>query len=275
MPNSQPPVCLTIAGLDPSGGAGIIADIKTFLAFECTPAAAVTAITFQNRDNFFGFDPQSAVTVLRQIEAVLDNSPMLTAKTGMLPTRDIVAAVAALGIERPWRHLVIDPVIWSSSGYELMDQSALDTMVKLLFPLASLVTPNIPEAEKITGMKIRARRDIDRAAALIRSMGAGNVLIKGGHGSTEDGSEASEVRQATDYLFGVGGALTFSGELIPGGARGTGCRLASAIAANLALGKKVDEAVEIAKGYVAQYIRGYSQGADEPVNISDGVNESG
>ncbi len=273
MPNSQPPVCLTIAGLDPSGGAGIIADVNTFLAFDCAAAAAVTSITYQNNDSFFGAEHQQTFTVLRQIEAVLDEAPMLTAKTGMLPTRDIVATVAALGIERPWSYLVIDPVIWSSSRHDLMDQSALDTMVKLLFPLATLVTPNIPEAEKFTGMKIRSARDIERAATLILSMGAKNVLIKGGHLSAEDEDRASESRDATDYLFGIGGALTFSGEFIRGGgARGTGCRLASAIAANLALGKKLDEAVEIAKGYVAHYIRRHSGSADEPVDISDGVN---
>ena len=273
---NQPPVCLTIAGLDPSGGAGIIADIKTFAAFGCFPAAAVTSITFQNSNDFFGSEHQSAFSILRQIEVVLDETPKLTAKTGMLPTRDIVATVAGLGIERPWRYLVIDPVIRSSSGHELMETDALQTMLKLLFPLATLVTPNIPEAEEITGMKIRSVDDIHKAAALIQSMGAQNVLIKGGHGLSaecEVRSAESKPKEAADYLFGVGGALTFNGEFIEGAsARGTGCRLASAIAANLALGKNLDEAVRIAKDYVSRYIHGCSMARDAAVDISDGVN---
>ena len=269
---NQPPVCLTIAGLDPSGGAGIIADIKTFAAFGCFPAAAVTSITFQNSNDFFGSEHQSAFSILRQIEVVLDETPKLTAKTGMLPTRDIVATVAGLGIERPWRYLVIDPVIRSSSGHELMETDALQTMIKLLFPLATLVTPNIPEAEEITGMNIRSVDDIHKAAALIQSMGAQNVLIKGGHCLAGNGAQSSEGRRAIDYLFGVGGSLIFNGDFIEGaGARGTGCRLASAIAANLALGKDLDEAVRIAKDYVARYIHGCSMAGDA-VDISDGVN---
>ena len=271
---SQPPVCLTIAGLDPSGGAGIIADIEAFLAFGCSPAAVITSITFQNSKDFFGAEHQSAFSVLRQIEVALDEAPMLTAKTGMLPTRENVVAVAALGAERPWRYLVIDPVSRSSSGHELMETDALQTMIKLLFPLATLVTPNIPEAENITGVKIRSVDDIHRAAALIQSMGAQNVLIKGGHPLAQAGDKSSNGREATDYLFGVGGSLTFSGDFIRGAsdARGTGCRLASAIAANLALGKDLGEAVKIAKDYVAHYIRMCSGLADAPVDISDRVN---
>src|SRR2546430_181874 len=134
---NESPVCLTIGGLDPSGGAGIIADIQTFRSFECSPAAAATSITFQNGRDFFAAEHQSAFTVLRQIEAVLDEAPRLTAKAGMMPTSEIVATVAALGIERPWKYLVIDPVIESSSGRELIDKDALQTMITLLFPIAS------------------------------------------------------------------------------------------------------------------------------------------
>ena len=259
MSESQPQICLTIAGLDPSGGAGIIADIKTFAAFGCFPAAAVASVTFQNTRGVFGAVHQTSDSVRKQIEPVLDDYAVAAVKTGMLPTREIIETVAAIIEDRKLKNIVVDPVVRSTSGFDLIDDTALAALIEKLFPLADLVTPNIPEAERIAKMKIASPADIERAAAVMRSMGARNVLIKGGHPlSAECGvrNAESDRAKAIDYLY-IGEDLTvFEAEFIETSAtHGTGCTLAAAIAANLALGKSLAEAVKIAKDFVTEAIR--------------------
>ena len=253
------PVCLTIAGLDPSGGAGIIADIRTFSAFGCIAAGAVSSTTFQNTAGVSGAVHQSADSVRSQIESVLDEHEVAAVKTGMLPTREIVEKVAAMIKERQLRNVVVDPVIRSTSGYELIDPNALTAIIEKLFPRADLITPNIPEAEAIAGIEIDSRGKIEKAAGIMRSMGARNVLIKGGHLSevkSEKGKVKSEGRIAKDYLF-VGSELTtFEAKFVETArTRGTGCMLSSAIAANLALGNDLLGSVRIAKEFVTEAIR--------------------
>ena len=174
------PIALTIAGLDPSGGAGIIADIRTFAAFGCFGTAAITSLTFQNTTRVFGAVHQTAATVRAQVTPILEDFKVSCAKTGMLPTREIIAEVARLfRAELPAP--VVDPVMRATSGDDLIDDDAVSCLVSELFPLAQLVTPNIPEAERLTGLSIRDEQTMRMAAHQIRQMGARAVLVKGGH----------------------------------------------------------------------------------------------
>jgi hydroxymethylpyrimidine/phosphomethylpyrimidine kinase len=246
------PVCLSIAGLDPSGGAGIIADIKAFRAFGCFGTAAVTSITFQNTQGVFGAVHQTAESVRGQIRPVLDDMPIAAVKTGMLPTGDVISETARSIAENKLKNIIVDPVVRSTSGFDLIDDRALRSLIDELFPLADLVTPNIPEAERIAGIAIHTESDLADAAAVMRAMGATNILIKGGH----FGEKRGVGRIARDFLF-VGETLHYlDGEYFETTAtHGTGCTLAAAIAANLAIGNDLAEAVLIAKRFVAEAIR--------------------
>jgi hydroxymethylpyrimidine kinase/phosphomethylpyrimidine kinase len=240
-------ICLTIAGLDPSGGAGIIADIKTFSAFGCFAAAAVASLTFQNTTGVFGAAHQSAETLRGQVEPVLQDFDVAAVKTGMLPTREIIGETARLVEEYGLKNFVVDPVVRSTSGFDLIDEEALRALIEKLFPLSDVITPNIPEAERISRITIKDPEDVEKAARIMQSMGARNVLIKGGH---------LEALQAKDFLFAGDKLFTFEAEFIRTTAtHGTGCTLAAAITANLALGKELAEAVGIAKGFVTEAIR--------------------
>lgn len=262
------PICLTIAGLDPSGGAGIIADIKTFSAFGCFSAAAIASVTFQNTTGVFGAVHQMADSVRKQIEAVLDDYDVAAVKTGMLPTREIIETVAAIIAEHGLKNIVVDPVVRSTSGFDLIDDAALTSLIEKLFPLADLVTPNIPEAKRITRMSIESEADINIAARIMQSLGASNVLVKGGHFGAK--MSKSENRTAKDFLFIGSDLTTFEAEFIDTTAtHGTGCTLAAAIAANLALGNDLKEAVKIAKDFVTEAIRTASNigKGNSPINI--------
>jgi hydroxymethylpyrimidine kinase/phosphomethylpyrimidine kinase len=280
--NRKSQICLTIAGLDPSGGAGIVADIKTFSAFGCFATAAITSITFQNTTGVFGAVYQTAETVRGQVEPVISDFEIAALKTGMLPTREIIEEVARLVKENDLKNFVVDPVVRSTSGFDLIDDKALCALIEKLFPLADIITPNIPEAERIAQMKIENAEDIRKAAKIMQSMGAKNVLIKGGHlpisdfgfriSDSEYKSSDSELhyedltvkgqrskvkgQKAIDFLFAGDELFTFSAEFIETTAtHGTGCTFAAAIAANLAKGKSLSEAVEISKRFVTEAIR--------------------
>ncbi len=245
------PVCLTIAGLDPSGGAGVIADIKAFRAFGCFGAAVVTSLTFQNTTGVFGAEHISAENVLRQAEPVFDDYTVAAVKTGMLPSGETVKTVSRLFAERGVTELIVDPVVRSTSGFDLIDDGTLKVLIRELFPLARLVTPNIPEAERITGIKIVDKESMEKAGRSIRSMGAENVLIKGGHAIQTDDDQ-----RAIDTLFANDGVHSFEADLIRTTAtHGTGCTLSAAIAANLALGRSLEEAVDLSKQFVKEAIR--------------------
>jgi hydroxymethylpyrimidine/phosphomethylpyrimidine kinase len=264
-------VCLTIAGLDPSGGAGIIADIKTFSAFGCFAAAAVASITFQNTTGVFGAVHQTGETIRGQVEPILADYEVSAIKTGMLPTREVIEETSRLIGENRLQNLVVDPVVRSTSGFDLIDNSALEALIERLFPLATLVTPNIQEAERITGMRIGTETDIVDAARMMRSMGAANVLIKGGHFE----SETVLKQKASDYLFLGDEMSVITADYIETTAtHGTGCTLAAAIAANLALGKDLRDAAAIAKEFVNLAIRtapGLGRG-HSPINITNWPN---
>jgi hydroxymethylpyrimidine/phosphomethylpyrimidine kinase len=267
--NPKPKICLTIAGLDPSGGAGIIADIKTFSAFGCFATAAVASLTFQNTTGVFGAAAQTAETVRRQVEPILQDYEISALKTGMLPTREIIEEVARIVEEYKLQNFVVDPVVRSTSGFDLIDDEALRALIETLFPLSIIITPNIPEAERITQMRIENADDIKTAARIMQSYGAKNVLIKGGHlpildfgfwildsESGRDQRPKSQSRKAIDFLFTGDNLQTFEADFIETDAtHGTGCTLAAAITANLAKGKTLIEAVETAKKFVTEAIR--------------------
>ena len=261
-------VCLTIAGLDPSGGAGVIADVKTFSVFGCFATAAVTSLTFQNTTGVFGTLDQTAEAVRGQVEPIVNDFDIAALKTGMLPSRAVIEETANLINEFSLKNLVVDPVVRSTSGFDLIDDTALRALIEKLFPLANLVTPNLPEAERITGMKLTDRPSFEVAASAMRSMGAQNVLIKGGH--MVDSRTEGETRVARDFLFLEDEIFVLDAEYIETtSTHGTGCALSAAIAANLALGKSLVEAVQIAKDFVHEGIRSAPQlgHGHAPVNI--------
>jgi hydroxymethylpyrimidine/phosphomethylpyrimidine kinase len=260
IPDSKPPpIALTIAGFDPSGGAGVVADIKTFTAFDCFAVAAVTSLTFQNTMGVFGASHQTAETVRAQVLPVVQDFGVACAKTGMLPTREVIAEVARLFSETRLPAPVVDPVIRSTSGYDLIDDDALSALVKKLMPLARVVTPNIPEAERITGLKIEDEEGMRRAAQLMREMGARAVLVKGGHlkEKVEGGKQKAETAwSALDVLNDEGRVTLFQGEWIETtSTHGTGCTLSAAIAACLGRGLTLEKAIETAKHFVTNAIR--------------------
>lgn len=244
-----------------------MADIKTFSAFGCFAAAAVSSVTFQNTTGVFGTVHQGAASIRGQMEAVLDDLEVAAAKTGMLPTREIIEEVARIVEGRSIGNLVVDPVVRSTSGHDLIDDAALRALTEKLFPLSIVVTPNLQEAERIAGMSIRSRADVKAAAKTLLSTGAANVLMKGGHAVGEDASEGV----ARDYLFAAdGGVQVFEAPFIDTtSTHGTGCTLAAAIAANLALGRTLAESVGAAKDFVTRAIRtskGLGRG-HSPINI--------
>ncbi len=274
-----PKVCLTVAGLDPSGGAGIIADIKTFTAFGCFATAAVTSLTFQNTTGVFGAVHQTAESVRGQIMPVIEDFSVAALKTGMLPTREIIEETARIISENHLINFVVDPVVRSTSGFDLIDDAALQSLIEQLFPLAAIVTPNLPEAERITQMKIETEQDIEKAARIMQNFGAKSVLIKGGHFFDSNLPKVKNtIKIARDFLFVGDDLQVYEAEFIETNAtHGTGCTLAAAITANLALGKTLMEAVETAKKFVTEAIRTAPAlgSGHSPVNSAVSQNRSG
>jgi hydroxymethylpyrimidine/phosphomethylpyrimidine kinase len=239
---------LTIAGSDSGGGAGIQADLKTFHAHGVFGASVLTAITAQNtREVREALDLPPAL-VVAQMEAVLDDLVIAAAKTGMLSSAAIIAAVAGVLSRRRIRYLVVDPVMVSKSGYRLLRDDAVAALTGLLLPLALVVTPNLHEAALLAGIAIESVDDMKRAAERIAALGPAAVVVKGGHAS---------FALATDILL-VDGKLE---ELRPEGPvqersiHGTGCTFSAAITAQLALGAPLPEAVRKAKRYITRAIR--------------------
>ena len=244
------PVVLTIAGLDPSGGAGSVADIKTISSFGCFPVAALTSITFQNTTGVFGAEHQTAETLRRQVVPIIDDLQIAAVKTGMLPTAEIVTEVIRLFRETNLPAPVVDPVMVSTSGHDLIGEEAFQLVKNELLRAARVVTPNIPEAERLSGITISDESAMRRAAEAIKTLGAEAVLIKGGH-------KPSAGREAVDVLLNnLGEFHEFREEFVDvGEVHGSGCTLSAAIASCLSLGMTVEEAVREAKRYVSQSIR--------------------
>lgn len=238
---------MTIAGLDPSAGAGVLADIKAISALGCYGVAAVTSLTYQNTRGVYGAHNPSGEVLRSQIEPLFDDFNIAAVKTGMLPTEDAIKTVVDCLVVRQVPHLVIDPVVRSTSGYDLIDDRALRVLIDNLFPLASIVTPNSVEAERITGIEIKDQESMLRAAELMLALGPRAVLVKGGDMSGET---------VTDLLLNRSGVEVFVGERIKSNnTHGTGCTLSSALASLLALDYELRNAVAIARKYVVSGIR--------------------
>jgi hydroxymethylpyrimidine/phosphomethylpyrimidine kinase len=260
------PVVLTVAGFDPSGGAGVIADLKTIQAFGCRPVAAITSLTFQNSQGVYGSIHQTAASVRAQILPLIEETEIAAVKTGMMPIAEIVSEIARLVRSQKLLPPVVDPVMRSSSGYQLMDDEAIEVLLDELLPVARLITPNTSEAERLSGMRIEDEQSMRAAARKLRDLGARAVLIKGGHlrQKSEVRSQESEEteRAAIDLLDDDGNVTVLRDEWIETpNVRGTGCMLASAIAAGLGQGKSLDEAARTAKEYVNQIIRQFAPGS--------------
>ena len=243
---SPVPRVMTIAGSDSGGGAGIQADLKTFAAMGTYGASVLTAITAQNTVGVSGVHEIPVEMVAAQIEAVLSDIGADAVKTGMLSSSDIIETVARELAHFRVERLVVDLVMVAKSGDRLLREEAVDALRRGLLPLATVVTPNIPEAEALTGMKIESREDARRAAEKIVNMGAKSVVVKGGH----------LAGPPVDLLYDGSEFKEFSATRIETtNTHGTGCTFASATAAGLAKGMGVADAVEEAKEYVTEAIR--------------------
>lgn len=265
---------LTIAGSDSCGGAGIQADIKTMSALGVYASSAITAITVQNTKGVYGIQNVEPEIVKGQIEAVMDDIHPDAIKIGMVNDCDTIRAITETlkKYEDQFQHLVIDPVMVSTSGCRLMQEDALEIFIEELLPLASLLTPNIPEAEILAGRKIQNVDDIRKAASSIIQLGCNNVLIKGGH---------FEGTEKTDYLFenkqneednrqehadDIRETAIYQGATVNTcNTHGTGCTLSSAITSYLARGYNMEEAISSAKAYLSDAIE-----AGKDVKIGEG-----
>jgi hydroxymethylpyrimidine/phosphomethylpyrimidine kinase len=238
---------LSIAGSDSSGGAGIQADLKTFQAHGVYGMTAVTAVTVQNTQKVYDIQEMRPDIVHGQITCLFDDLAIHAVKIGMVASVPLIEAIAAALDREPLPPVVLDPVMISKSGYALLRPEAQEALVRRLFPLAEVVTPNIFEAEKLVGARIRNLAEMQAAAEAIRDLGTAKVVVKGGHlGGPEaidvvyDGSDFRQLAQArcdTPHTHG------------------TGCTFSAAIAANLALGRPFFEAVEGAKAYITGAVR--------------------
>ncbi|NHM32589.1 bifunctional hydroxymethylpyrimidine kinase/phosphomethylpyrimidine kinase [Neobacillus terrae] len=238
---------LTIAGSDSGGGAGIQADLKTFQELGVFGMSALTAVTAQNTLGVQGVYPMSVEAVIQQIDSIGSDLGTDAVKTGMLFSSGIIEAVAGKIKEYGWSNLVVDPVMIAKGGASLLQNEAVNALKKYLLPLAAVVTPNIPEAEVLTGLDISNLEDRKQAAEAIISMGAKNVVIKGGHGEEEE---------AVDLLFdGKEFSYFTSTRLETKNTHGTGCTFAAAITAELAKGTSVKDAVQVAKRFIEAAIR--------------------
>jgi hydroxymethylpyrimidine/phosphomethylpyrimidine kinase len=240
------PKALTIAGSDSGGGAGIQADLKTFSAFRVFGMSVITAVTAQNSLGVQGVENLPPAFVAQQLRSVLEDFGADAAKCGMLSTAGIIEAVAAELTSHRIEKLVVDPVMVAKSGDQLLQPEARAALADRILPLALLVTPNLPEAEVLAGMRVAEPEDMEEAARRIHLMGPRYVLVKGGHLKGD----------ATDLLWNGRDFTRFSTPRIDSqNTHGTGCTFSAAIAAGLARGQALGDAIRSAKAYVTRAIR--------------------
>jgi hydroxymethylpyrimidine/phosphomethylpyrimidine kinase len=245
----QPPVALSIAGSDPSGGAGIQADLKTFSALEVYGAAAISALTAQDTRGVSAVRDLPPDFVVEQVERVLDDLDVRAVKVGMLSRAAVVAAVAELLAERRTPNVVLDPVMVSKSGAALLLPDAVEVLRRRMIPLAAVLTPNLPEAAALLAMEFGAlARDPAEGCRRLLDLGCRAVVLKGGHAGGDD----------SDDLFFDGGEIVrlAAQRLATSNTHGTGCTFSAAVAAFLARGEAPLEACRLAKRYVTAAIEG-------------------
>lgn len=258
---------LTIAGSDCSGGAGIQADLKTMMAHKVYGMSVITALTAQNTTGVYGIMEVSPDFLEKQMDCVFQDIFPDAVKIGMLSGEAIIRTVAKKLQEVKAKHIVVDPVMVSTSGSRLLEESAASALISELIPLAEVITPNIPEAEVLSGMKITSAAQMEEAARKIAGSYSGAVLIKGGH----------QLNDANDFLYMGEKSYWLRGERIENpNTHGTGCTLSSAIASNLAKGMDLYESVRRAKNYISGALRaGLDLGAGSgPMDHSYAVTEN-
>lgn len=237
---------LTIAGSDSSGGAGIQADLKTFSAIGTYGMSVITAITAQNTEGVFDVEELSSRIIKEQIKAVCEDIPPKAIKVGMVSSPEIIKDIVDSLEIYPCEYIVVDPVMISKSGYSLLKPEAKENLIKYLIPKAYILTPNVPEAEEISNMKISNVEDMKKAGRAILNLGPKYVLMKGGHLEGD----------CVDVLIGEDLFEVFKGERINRkNTHGTGCTISSAITSHLALGYDIKEAVRLSKEYITEAIR--------------------
>jgi len=249
--HSAPPILLTISGFDPSCGAGTAADLKTFAAHGCYGVAAITSLTVQNTQGVETVHNTPSAELREQLEVLAKDCEIAAVKIGMLGNRGNAVVVAEFLDAHKFAHLVHDPVMKSSSGAELLDAGGIKFVATELLKRASVITPNVPEAEVLTVLTIKDVADMETAARKLVEMGAHSVIVKGGH-----------MERAVDVLFDGNEMVQLGGDRVKTeNTHGTGCTFASAIAAQLAAGRSLFEAATLAKAYVTKAIeKGYAIG---------------
>ncbi|MGH9734181.1 MAG: bifunctional hydroxymethylpyrimidine kinase/phosphomethylpyrimidine kinase [Candidatus Acidiferrales bacterium] len=257
--NHTPPVLLSIAGFDPSCGAGVAADLKTFAAHNCYGVAAVTALTVQSTQGLVSVHATPCVNLRAQLEALMEDVSIAAVKIGMLANRANATAVAEFLDKYKFAHVVLDPVFRPTAGVgELLDATGLKFVRDELLKRVSVITPNIPETEFLTGMEVKDVNGMKAAGQKLLEMGARAVVVTGGH-----------LEKPTDVLCEGAVADVFGGDHVKSAnTHGSGCTFSSAIAAQLASGQQLREAVILAKAYVTRAIdKSYSIGKGAgPVN---------
>ena len=249
----EPITALSIAGSDSGGGAGIQADLRTFSAFSVHGTTAITALTAQNTVGVQGVSPVSTDFILKQINSVLSDFEVKATKTGMLASPQIVEAVGELARSGAFTNLIVDPVLFSTSGHALMQGDGVSAYLEALLPYADIVTPNLREAAVLCGVDIKdvvTHDDMLNLANQILSSGVRYVLVKGGHFLGDED-------HSPDILVGAGRVQVLSAERVDTiNDHGTGCSLSAAIAAGLALGRSMDDSVRDAKSFVLSALKG-------------------
>ncbi|HKF24328.1 MAG TPA: bifunctional hydroxymethylpyrimidine kinase/phosphomethylpyrimidine kinase [Candidatus Acidoferrum sp.] len=249
--HTAPPILLTIAGFDPSCGAGVAADLKTFAAFGCYGVAAITSLTVQNTQGVEAVHNTPSAELREQLEVLTKDCEIAAVKIGMLGNRGNAVAVGEFLDGHKFAHVVHDPVMKSSSGTELLDAGGIKYVGAELLKRSSVITPNIPESEALTGIEIKDVAGMEAAARKLVEMGARAVIVKGGH-----------MDRAVDVVFDGSEVVQLGGEKVKTeNTHGTGCTFASALVAQLAAGRGLIEAATLAKAYVTKAIeKGYAVG---------------
>lgn len=237
------PVALTIAGSDSSGGAGIQADLKTFSATGVYGMSAITSITAQNTMGVRGIQPVAPEILKGQLEAVFEDSTIDAVKTGMLHNKKAVEIIAEVLDKFSSGYLVVDPVMISTSGSKLIEDDAVEAIIRLLFCRSTLITPNLSEAEFLTGLPVRNEEEMEKAGRKLLGTGCNAVLMKGGHLDSEEMTDILLSRDAPPVYYRSKRIDTMN-------THGTGCTFSSAITACLALGESLPDAVKLAKEYI-------------------------
>lgn len=242
---AAPPLVLTIAGFDPTSGAGISADIKTISANQAYGVACISTLTVQNTQGTRSYTPIPATFLEEQLDYLLTDLQPRAIKIGMLGSKEAVEVVARQLERHPAPWVVLDPIFAATSGTRLSDDAGWTHLRERLFPLASVLTPNLAEAEMLTGMTLSKPTDMERAAVLLRAMGPPYVVVKGGH-----------LERPVDYLYDGDKFIALAADRVrTANTHGTGCTFSAALAANLACGKQVHDAVVLAKAYLTAALK--------------------